>query len=223
MMYWRTWRRYTALRVALWRLLKKKIEDLTEPEARVMLDVAERDYLNSVKFEKGLIGYSDSLEVANMLVEEELEKTPATAIRKINDWLDLWLVKWRQRVRLALSPTREELEAKKMENEVIFFFNNLPFIEELRDIVIGSLINNGEICFVEFLADSIIKNSLIKMYRHVMDKKRLIEILRKNPYVLLNDALKQVKALKGYKGPLVSIRVEKVLEESVAPYRRFYF
>ena len=223
MMYWHAWRRYTALRVALWRLLKKKIEELTEPEAKLMLDVAERDYLNSIKFERGLLGYRDSLEAASMIVEEELEEEPASAIKKINEWLDLWLVKWRQRVRLALAPTREELEAQKIENEVAFFFNNLPFIEELRDIIIGSLISNGEICFVEFLADSIIKNSLAKMYRQVQDKKKLLEIFKKNPYVLLDDALRQVKALRGYKGPLVSIRVEKVLGESVAPYKRFYF
>ncbi len=214
MAYWpSSARRVTVLRATLAALLRRKLGSLTDPELRMMTDVAEADYLNYVKVKRGLLGLSDSTLTAAFIVEETFEDKPVEAACDVSEWLDLWLVKWRQRVRLALSPTKEDLEAQKMEQKVEPVFRRLKYLNELKDIVIGSLVEAGEVCFTELLAESLIKSSLARMLRETSDPARLLAVLDKNPYVLLNDVLRQVKRIKRYKGPLVTVWIKRVIGE----------
>jgi len=202
------------LELSLASLLQRKLGELSNPELRMMLDVSSADYLNYVKVRRGLIGLPDSTETAIFLVEEAFEDNPVEAVKDLSEWLDLWIVKWRQRVRLVLTPSRSGAEAQRIEGLASSVYARLPFISELKDLTVGSLIEVGEVCFTNFLAESMIKNSLAKMLRDAGNERRLLNVLKDNPFLLLDEVLRQVKKLRHYKGPLVTVWVGSVLREN---------
>ncbi|RLE91688.1 MAG: hypothetical protein DRJ46_02005 [Thermoprotei archaeon] len=219
MKYWRAglWRN-NSLKVVIYRLLAKKIEGLSTPENQTMSEIAVKDFLNYYKTTRNLLGIPGSTENAKYMLEDELEEHPVEIIKEIEDWLDNWLIKWRQRVKLTLSPIKEEKDIQKMEMQIAPVMSRLTFIEELRDIVIGSLVKSGEICFTDLLADNIIKAALMSVAQYYTDKNKMIQVLEKNPHIILEAVLKKVKSIKNFKGPLVTIRIEKRLfRDSLMP------
>ena len=207
-------RKVMTLELSLASLLQRKLGELSNPELRMMLDVSSADYLNYVKVRRGLIGLPDSTETAIFLVEEAFEDNPVEVVKDLSEWLDLWIVKWRQRVRLVLTPSRSGAEAQRIEGLASSVYARLPFISELKDLTVGSLIEVGEVCFTNFLAESMIKNSLAKMLRDAGNERRLLNVLKDNPFLLLDEVLRQVKKLRHYKGPLVTVWVGSVLREN---------
>ncbi|HDJ97060.1 MAG TPA: hypothetical protein ENG54_01170 [Thermofilum sp.] len=219
MKYWRAglWRN-NSLKVVIYRLLAKKIEGLSTPENQTMSEIAVKDFLNYYKTTRNLLGIPGSTENAKYMLEDELEEHPVEMIKEIEEWLDNWLIKWRQRVKLTLSPIKEEKDIQKMEMQIAPVMSRLTFIEELRDIVIGSLVKSGEICFTDLLADNIIKAALMSVAQYYTDKNKMIQVLEKNPHIILEAVLKKVKSIKNFKGPLVTIRIEKRLfRDSLMP------
>lgn len=219
MKYWRAglWRS-NSLKVVIYRLLAKKIEGLSTPENQTMSEIAVKDFLNFYKTTRNLLGIPGSTENAKYMLEDELEEHPVEMIKEIEEWLDNWLIKWRQRVKLTLSPIKEEKDIQKMEMQIAPVMSRLTFIEELRDIVIGSLVKSGEICFTDLLADNIIKAALMSVAQYYTDKNKMIQVLEKNPHIILEAVLKKVKSIKNFKGPLVTIRIEKRLfRDSLMP------
>ncbi|MCD6209029.1 MAG: hypothetical protein J7J67_02445 [Thermoproteales archaeon] len=219
MKYWRAglWRN-NSLKVVIFRLLAKKIEGLSTPENQTMSEIAVKDFLNYYKTTRNLLGIPGSSENAKYMLEDELEEHPIEMIKEIEEWLDNWLIKWRQRVKLTLSPIKEEKDIQKMEMQIAPVMSRLTFIEELRDIVIGSLVKSGEICFTDLLADNIIKAALMSVAQYYTNKNKMIQVLEKNPHIILEAVLKKVKSIKNFKGPLVTIRIEKRLfRDSLMP------
>ena len=219
MKYWRAglWRS-NSLKVVIYRLLAKKIEGLSTPENQTMSEIAVKDFLNYYKTTRNLLGIPGSSENAKYMLEDELEEHPIEMIKEIEEWLDNWLIKWRQRVKLTLSPIKEEKDVQKMEMQIAPVMSRLTFIEELRDIVIGSLVKSGEICFTDLLADNIIKAALMSVAQYYTNKNKMIQVLEKNPHIILEAVLKKVKSIKNFKGPLVTIRIEKRLfRDSLMP------
>lgn len=219
MRYWRVglWRN-NSLKVIIYRLLARKIEGLSTPENQTMSEIAVKDFLNYYKTMRNLLGIPGSTENAKYMLEDELEEHPVEMIKEIEEWLDNWLIKWRQRVKLTLSPIKEEKDIQKMEMQIAPVMSRLTFIEELRDIVIGSLVKSGEICFTDLLADNIIKAALISVAQYYTDKNKMTQVLEKNPHIILEAVLKKVKSIKNFKGPLVTIRIEKRLfRDSLMP------
>jgi len=219
MKYWRAglWRN-NSLKVVIYRLLAKKIEGLSTPENQTMSEIAVKDFLNYYKTTRNLLGIPGSTENAKYMLEDELEEHPVEMIKEIEEWLDNWLIKWRQRVKLTLSPIKEEKDIQKMEMQIAPVMSRLTFIEELRDIIIGSLVKSGEICFTDLLADNIIKAALMSVAQYYTDKNKMIQVLEKNPHIILEAVLKKVKSIKNFKGPLVTIRIEKRLfRDSLMP------
>ena len=219
MKYWRAglWRS-NSLKVVIYRLLAKKIEGLSTPENQTMSEIAVKDFLNFYKTTRNLLGIPGSTENAKYMLEDELEEHPVEMIKEIEEWLDNWLIKWRQRVKLTLSPIKEEKDVQKMEMQIAPVMSRLTFIEELRDIVIGSLVKSGEICFTDLLADNIIKAALMSVAQYYTNKNKMIQVLEKNPHIILEAVLKKVKSIKNFKGPLVTIRIEKRLfRDSLMP------
>jgi len=219
MKYWRAglWRN-NSLKIIIYKLLAKKIEGLSTPENQTMSEIAVKDFLNYYKTTRNLLGIPGSTENAKYMLEDELEEHPVEMIKEIEEWLDNWLIKWRQRVKLTLSPIKEEKDIQKMEMQIAPVMSRLTFIEELRDIVIGSLVKSGEICFTDLLADNIIKAALMSVAQYYTDKNKMIQVLEKNPHIILEAVLKKVKSIKNFKGPLVTIRIEKRLfRDSLMP------
>jgi hypothetical protein len=74
--------------------------------------------------------------------------------------------------------------------------------QELQEIVVATLIKNGEICGTEILAENLLKMELgEKNLENVSDKERL--------FSTLNCALRKAREMAQSRGPLIFVKIDK--------------
>lgn len=202
--------------LVLMNLISEMIKELcdvsTDIESRIMAQVALKDFKNYMKVVENLIGDYDSDYRVQLLISKYIDNNPTYLRNLIYDWLDYWIVKWKQRVKLVWDDkdSKEEVSKKqKIDEMVIGIWRRYPRINEIKELVIGSLIKNQEICFTDVLADNLIKSELYKLKVNLYSDDKVIEYLEKNPIYLLSNLISRVEKLKYYKGYLIILRVDK--------------
>jgi len=173
-----------------------------------MTSIAAEDYKNYLKVKLDLLGFEDAEDLIYREIKAMLED-PIKFRNKLEEWLNLWLAKWRQRVKVVFKEEQEFKVKKEVESETLHLWNSISRKKELLDLVIGSLIKSGEYCLTKTIAESIVKGELFKYSKQVSDKKKLAELIDKYPIILLKDSLRAVKVISRNKGYLVSIKVDQ--------------
>ncbi len=186
-------------------------------ENSIMASVAVTDFKNYIKYKEGLIGEADADYVASSLLNKWLDENPIKLKSMLENWLEDWLYKWKQRVRLVWKqdPGQEET-SKKVFKYTDPIWLDLPIRESLKDMVIGSLVSIGEICFTNVVAESLIRGELYKYRMLIGDDEKALDFLEKSPVTLLNDVLAKVSKLRHHHEPVVVLKVdERVLKAPV--------
>jgi hypothetical protein len=81
-------------------------------------------------------------------------------------------------------------------------WNKIERKQELQEVVIATLIKNGEICGTEILAENLLKLELgEKSVRNLDDKERV--------FVTLNNTLRRAREMAQSRGPLIFVKVDK--------------
>jgi hypothetical protein len=74
--------------------------------------------------------------------------------------------------------------------------------QELQEVVVSTLIKNGEICGTEILAENLLKMELgEKNLQTLNDKERIFNTL--------NNALRKAREMAQSKGPLIFVKIDK--------------
>jgi hypothetical protein len=74
--------------------------------------------------------------------------------------------------------------------------------QELQEIVISTLIKNGEVCGTEILAENLLKMELgEKDAENVNEKERI--------FATLNNALRKAREMAQSRGPLIFVKIDK--------------
>jgi len=186
------------------------MNNISELESKLMANVALRDFKNYLKVTEGFLGDVDSDYKVQVLICDYLEKSPATLRGVLEEWLDYWTVKWKQRVKLAWRD--EELKSgQKTFTTTESVWRKIPRRRELKELIIGSLISHKEICFTDIVSESLIRSVLYKYMTSLRDNEKVLSFVERNPVTLLNDVLAHVEKLVRTRGPLVVLRVNKKL------------
>jgi hypothetical protein len=94
------------------------------------------------------------------LIFEWLEDDPKVAKEDLDIWLNLWLVKWRERVKILFGP-EENINRNISQVETLIRKGSsvlgLQELKQFREPVLFTFLNLGEIAGTEILADSIIR------------------------------------------------------------------
>ena len=196
------------LRKTIQKLLEEKLHSISKAEKSIMTSIAAEDYKNYLKVKLDLLGFEDAEDLIYREIKAMLED-PIKFRNKLEEWLNLWLAKWRQRVKVVFKEEQEFKVKKEVESETLHLWNSISRKKELLDLVIGSLIKSGEYCLTKTIAESIVKGELFKYSKQVSDKKKLAELIDKYPIILLKDSLRAVKVISRNKGYLVSIKVDQ--------------
>ena len=215
--------RYDDIIMSSWisRLLSGLMNNISELESKLMANVALRDFKNYLKVTEGFLGDVDSDYKIQVLIYDYLERNPTTLRRILEDWLDYWAVKWKQRVKLAWKD--EELESgQKTFSSTENIWRKIPRRRELKELVIGSLISHKEICFTEVISESLIRGVLYKYVTSLRDSGKVLSFIEKNPVTLLNDVLTNVEKLVKTRGPLVVLKVNKKLFKLYDDWEEYY-
>jgi len=171
---------------------------------RKVLQIACEDLTNYLKVHWDLIGK----EASQCDVAEELERTFEENSKELEEflsvWTGIWFKKWKERVKLLIGN-----DNSKRWNNVTRILNNAEPIwqglschQEMEDIVISTLIKNGEICGTSILAENLLKMELgSEKKTYTNDKEQVVNVV--------NSALTKARELTQSKGPLIFVKVDK--------------
>jgi hypothetical protein len=171
---------------------------------RKVLQIACQDLTNYLKIHWDLVGKDASnFEVADRL-EKIFEEDPQELEEFLSVWTGIWLKKWEERVKLLIGN-----ENSKRWNNVNRTLNNAEPIwtklsnrQEMEDLVVSTLIRNGEICGTSILAENLLKMEL-------GDEKKEYEDDKEQIMNVVNNALRKARELIQSKGPLIFVKVDK--------------
>ena len=171
---------------------------------RKVLQVACQDFTNYLKFHWNLMGKeANQCELVEKL--ENLFKEDSSELEAfLTIWIGIWFKKWKERVKLLIgdqNANRWNKISKTISNAEPIW-KRLEHKEELQEIVITTLVKNGEICGTEILSENLLKMELgEKRVQDVSDKERV--------FIVLNEALRKAREMAQSKGPLIFVKIDK--------------
>jgi hypothetical protein len=179
--------------------------DLQGTDRRV-LEIAHEDLTNFLKVHWRLVGKeSTDFELIEKLYHYYHED-PKELEEFVNVWTGIWMRKWGERVKLLIgkkdSSSWQKVDQKMCEAEPMW--RALPNRREIEDIVIESLIRNGEICGTAILAENLVKMELGSYTEKKIDPQCDQDVLN-----LVNGTLKRARNMSRSKGPLIFVRLDK--------------
>lgn len=169
-----------------------------------VLEVACRDFINYLKVHWNLVGKEanqcDIIEKLETLLRED----PKELDEFLAVWCNLWFNKWKQRVKLLLGNqgVNQWNQMAKAISEAEPFWRRIEQKQELQEIVIATLIRNGEVCGTEILAENLLKIELgDKRVQYLKDRERI--------FVALNNTLRKAREMAHSRGPLIFVKIDK--------------
>jgi hypothetical protein len=171
---------------------------------RKVLQVACQDFTNYLKFHWNLMGKeANQCELVEKL--ENLFKEDSSELEAfLTIWIGIWFKKWKERVKLLIGDQNANRWSKisKTISNAEPIWKRLEHKQELQEIVITTLVKNGEICGTEILSENLLKMELgEKRVQDVSDQERVI--------IVLNEALRKAREMAQSKGPLIFVKIDK--------------
>ena len=169
-----------------------------------ILQIASQDLLNYLKFHWKLTGKQHATIELTEKIETYTQKNPKELQQFINLWSGIWIKKWNERVKILIT-NEDNLYWKKTNQRQLRaepLWRQLPYRNEMKDIIINSLIRNGEICGTSILAENLIKTELARYSENKI-------YVNQNLLNITDKAMKKAKQLSQSKGPLIFVRIDK--------------
>jgi hypothetical protein len=171
---------------------------------RKVLQVACQDFTNYLKFHWNLIGKEASQCELVEKLEKEFHDNPAELEAFLTVWTGMWLKKWKERVKLLIGEQNANKWSKvaKTLSNAEPYWKKIERKQELTEVVVATLLKNGEICGTEILAENLLKMELgEKSVQSLDDKERVFHIV--------NCSLRKAREMAQSKGPLIFVKVDK--------------
>ena len=195
------------LELLLSQCLKEKnpLLDLQGSDRRV-LQIATEDLLNFLKVHWQLTGQKfgdcDLVEKVQTYYEDNSEEFSEF----VKVWSGLWMNKWNQRVKLLIGNegasqwSKVSTKLKKSES----LWRQLKKRGEMKDILVESLVKNGEICGTSIMAEN-----LLKLELSASEEKHAWQNEHEKVLGVVNVALRKARELSHSKGPLIFVRLDR--------------
>jgi hypothetical protein len=170
-----------------------------------VLRVAHQDLVNYLKHHWNMVGKETSNFELVSKTERLLKEEPDEFEVFLSVWVGMWLRKWSQRVKLLLGEQVVSNENKPRTNSapsnVEHLWAKQKGKQEIVELVVSSLVKNGELCATEILAENILKTELGNNTDRMNSKEQML--------ALLNAALRRAREIAQNTGPLIFVKVDK--------------
>jgi len=171
---------------------------------RKVLQVACQDFTNYLKYQWGLIGIEgNNCELAER-VDTFYKENSAELEAFLTVWVGIWLKKWKERVKLLIGTQNQSKwnkVAKTLANAEPLW-RNMSHRQEITELVVATLIKNGEICGTEILTENLLKMELgEKSNQTLKESERVL--------VVVNNSLRRAREMAQSKGPLIFVKIDK--------------
>ncbi|RLE59691.1 MAG: hypothetical protein DRN53_06865 [Thermoprotei archaeon] len=188
-------------------IIKSILSDISSHEATFMAKVAFQDFKNYLK-NKLKVSKCESVENLALREMENMLLNPNRYNRELKEWTELWLQKWKERVKVVLSDEDVKRQRLMLSSDINTVIRRLRFWRELKEIIIGALIEKGEICFTDIISENILRAEVDNIFKKLGDINSTVSYLEKNPVHLLNRALNRVKIISSKRAPLVLVKID---------------
>jgi hypothetical protein len=171
---------------------------------RKVLQVACQDFTNYLKFHWNLIGKeSNQCEIVDKL-EQLYKENPAELEEFLAVWANTWFKKWKERVKLLIGVQNNNKWSKvsKVLSTAEPLWKKLECKHELQEMVVGTLLKNGEICGTDILSENLLKMELGERdVQDIEDKEQILKVV--------NSALRKARDMAQSRGPLIYVKIDK--------------
>ena len=183
------------------RELEKEIPDLDlYGSERRLLDFACKDLETWLNVKRGEAN-SDEIEKALNVRDNQEEIKEFLKV-----WTRQWLEKWRERVTLCQKMPTFSLQHVKRKKRAKKIFERMEKGQELKRWVVQKLVNQGEVCMPELIAENLVIEQIA--YRLKMRKEKApASKTAMKPWQILYDVLPQVNSLAKRKTPLIHMKL----------------
>ncbi len=147
-------------------------------------------------------------DINSKIIEEALDNEEKQEELKafLKVWTKQWLEKWRERVTLCQKTPRFSLQHIKAKQKATKFFKQMEDGEELKGFVVRKLINQGEVCMPELIAENLIIEQIAFRLK-ARDKNFSVKQEALKPWKIFCDVLPQVKSLASRKTPIIHMKL----------------
>ncbi|QOJ78499.1 hypothetical protein IG193_07015 [Infirmifilum lucidum] len=207
-MEWKNSAAYSTLRSIVSHYIARSFTGLTQQEVEFMSDVATQDLINYLAVKYDFLYDPDYAYKSLVLASKLAEENPLEFDSTLSDWVEVWALKWRQRVKLVMSDDPENVKAvQRLEDKVSPILDSLSDeAMTLKKFAVGSLIRLGEVCFTNLMADMALKEVIYKVaINQSVDES--VKFISSNPLFVVNELIRRVKEISQFKGNLVVVRV----------------
>jgi hypothetical protein len=190
-------------------LLSEKLKDknpMLDPlgSDRKVLQIACQDLTNYLKIHWELVGK----EANDCDIVEKLEKifneTPTELSEFLDVWSGIWLRKWEERVKLLIGNENSKKwnRSSRVLNNGEAMWGKLSKRQEMEEVIVTTLVRNGEVCGTSILAQNLLKMELGEDEKeYTSDDEHILNVV--------NNALRKARELTQSKGPLIFVKVDK--------------
>ncbi len=171
---------------------------------RKVLQVACQDFTNYLKFHWNLMGKeANQCELVEKL--ESIFKEDSSELDEfLTIWIGIWFKKWKERVKLLIgdqNANRWNKISKTLANAEPLW-KKIERKQELLEIIVTTLLKNGEICGTEILSENLLKMELgEKRVQDLSERDRI--------FTIANEALRKAREMAQSKGPLIFVKIDK--------------
>jgi len=173
---------------------------------RRLLQIACEDFTNFLKVHWNLIGKeANECELVDK-IEDFFNNNPKELEEFLEAWTGIWLKKWKERVKLLIGneDSKRWNKVTKTLNTAEPLWRKITNRQEMQDIVISTLIKNGEVCGTSILAENLLKMELSpneKRREYVNEEEQLLNVV--------NSTLRKARELTQSRGPLIFVKIDK--------------
>jgi hypothetical protein len=165
---------------------------------RKMLQLACKDFTNFIKFHRNTFYQIRIEDLEKISQNESLELKSFLSV-----WVAKWMNKWQERVKLLVGEQNKNESCRDFKNVT----KTEPLLQtpeckiELINILQSTLINNGEICGSELLAEHILKLESVNSSLDMSDRAQALTFLR--------NVMHRANEIAKNRGPLLFVQINK--------------
>jgi hypothetical protein len=190
-------------------LISEKLKDADQAlditgSDRKVLQVACQDFTNYLKYHWNLIGKEASQCELVEKLEKLFKEDPDELEQFLTVWIGMWFKKWKERVKLLIGEQNANKWSKVSKTLGVAepLWRKIERKQEIIEIVVSTLIKNGEICGTEILAENLLKMELgEKRDQYLNDMEQVCTII--------NNALRKGRDMAQSRGPLIFVKIDK--------------
>ena len=148
---------------------------------------------------------SDSTEadIENALNDEAYEDEVRSFLKV---WTKQWLEKWRERVTFCQKIPQFSFEHLKAKKKAVKISKRIKNGNELKKMIVQRLINNGEVCMTELIAENMIIEEITS--RLIMNKGRVpVDKTLLDQWSIFQQVSPRVKSLAKRKTPIIHLKL----------------